>query len=75
MDLSVPRNVDPLICHQPKINLLNLDEINYLLNHRMEKMSETLIKTEEIIVQEIKQQLTIFKRKEHRVQHLLPITA
>lgn len=75
MDLSVPRNVDPTIGHQPKINLLNLDEINYLLNHRMEKMSDTLVKTEEIIVQEIKQQVIIFKKKERYIQHLLPITA
>lgn len=74
MDLSVPRNVEPGLGLLNRINLMNIDEINRLLNHRMEKMSHTLIKTEEIIIEETKQNVRSFKRKELYTQQLLPIT-
>jgi glutamyl-tRNA reductase len=75
MDLSVPRNVEPTVGFQPGIHLMNIDEINDLLHHRMEKMTHTLLKTEEVIVRETKTQVITFKKKERYSQNLLPITA
>lgn len=49
MDLSVPRNVDPLLGRDPRITLLNIDQINRLLNIRRRCMSETVAAAEVMI--------------------------
>ncbi len=75
MDLSVPRNVDPTIGRHPMVNLMNIDQINHMLQIRKQKMAHILIKTEEIIHQETRQHVLLFKQKDRFREALLPITA
>jgi glutamyl-tRNA reductase len=75
MDLSVPRNADPALGLNKNIELMNIDEINDLLNHGLEKMAHTLLQTEEVIVHETKAQVITFKKRERYFQNLALITA
>lgn len=64
IDLSVPRNVDPLLSRHPNITLLNIDQINRRLKIRRKKMNISLTQAEELVTQAISQQITIFQEKE-----------
>jgi len=75
MDLSVPRNVDPVVGKHSEITLLNIDQINRLLKIRKQKMTHVIASTEKMVVSETKQQILIFKQKERYRQGKLPITA
>lgn len=72
IDLCVPRNVDPLIATHPQINLLNIDQINHTLKIRRLGMTETLMRTEQIVFEAARQQTTLFHQRE---QHRLKIVA
>lgn len=71
MDFSVPRNVDPIVGKETGITLMNIDELNYLVNHRVQKMTHTLTKTEEVIIEETKQQVITFTQKERYQERLI----
>lgn len=47
MDLCVPRNIDPKIGQDPRITLLNIDQINRLLKIRYRRMTHLLEQAEE----------------------------
>lgn len=49
MDLSVPRNVDPIIAHDPRVTLLNIDELNQTLLERTRQLEHALHLAEEIV--------------------------
>lgn len=51
IDLSVPRNVDPVIGQNDKITLLNIDQINQLLKDRHLGLMNSLAEAESKIVQ------------------------
>lgn len=74
MDLSVPRNVDPAVGLRPDVTLMNIDEINDLLHYRKENMMHTLIKMEEIVLEEARKHVCTFKEKT-RCYNALHITA
>ncbi len=46
MDLCVPRNVEPKLSQDPRITLLNIDQINRLLKIRHRCMTHTLVEAE-----------------------------
>jgi glutamyl-tRNA reductase len=49
IDLSVPRNVDPQVAMDPRITLLNIDQLNSTLTERRQQMNRFLFKTEALI--------------------------
>ena len=75
IDLSVPRNVDPLLAKHPKITLLNIDQINRMLIFRKQKMYHTLNKAEVHISEAVKQQTHLFIQKQHQRERLLAVSA
>lgn len=63
IDLSVPRNVDPLLNHYPNITLLNIDQINRSLQTRHHTFTQTLLQAEQIIAHAAKTHLHLFYQK------------
>ncbi len=61
-DLSVPRNVDPMLCRHPLITLLNLEEIGELLKTREDTRSKE--QAEENVKLLATRQLEIYHRKQ-----------
>lgn len=69
IDLSVPRNVDPLIARHSKITLLNIDQINRRLKIRRKSLSNSLQEAEHLIAESINIQMKLFTEKEkHRLR-------
>lgn len=64
IDLSVPRNADPLLSRHPNVTLLNIDQINRRLKIRRKKMNTSLSHAEELVTQAIGQQINLFHEKE-----------
>lgn len=64
IDLSVPRNVDPLLSRHTNITLLNIDQINRRLKIRRKSMHLSLHAAEELIIQATNQQIHLFQEKE-----------
>lgn len=75
IDLSVPRNVDPLIARHPKLTLLNIDQINRMLTFRKQKMYHLLAKAEEYILATSRQQTDLFMQKQHYRECLVAVGA
>lgn len=49
MDLSVPRNVDPILAKDPHVTLLNIDQLNRLLQGSQRRLKDALIKADHLI--------------------------
>jgi glutamyl-tRNA reductase len=64
IDLSVPRNVNPELSHQPDTTLLNIDQINSQLSIRNRTMERQLLLAEEKIDEAAMQQMRLFHEKE-----------
>lgn len=64
IDLSFPRNVDPKIAKDPKVTLLNIDQINRMLKFRRRWLNHTLSKASEMISDAAKYQIEIYSHKE-----------
>lgn len=64
IDLSVPRNADPILARHPEITLLNIDQINRRLKIRRERLMHSLNQAEEMISEAIQQQIELFHEKE-----------
>jgi len=65
VDLSVPRNVDPLLGCHPQITLLNIDQINRRLKFSRQSLSAALSVAEEMVVRAIQQQTIVYKKREN----------
>ncbi|MCE5317346.1 MAG: glutamyl-tRNA reductase [Parachlamydia sp.] len=63
IDLSVPRNVHPLLENSENITLLNIDQINRSLQTRHHTFTQTLFQAEQIITHATKTHLQLFYRK------------
>lgn len=63
MDLCVPRNVDPKLALNPRMTLLNIDQINRQLQMRHLSMTATLAEAESRIIDSTKQHAVRFKEK------------
>lgn len=57
MDLCVPRNVDPLLARDPRLTVLNIDQLNRLLKIRHRTMHHTLVQAETMIHEMTHQQV------------------
>lgn len=69
MDLSVPRNVDPQLAFDPRLTLLNIDQLNRILQVRKKKMTETLFQAENMVCCSAKQQVELYQQKQrHRLR-------
>lgn len=66
VDLSFPRNVDPRIAKDPRIVLLNIDQINRMLKFRKAKLSQMLEEASSLIESSAKLYIDLFRAKEHR---------
>lgn len=75
VDLSVPRNVEPMLRNHPSITLLNIDQINQTLKVRRKKITATLNQAENLIQQSSKKQMELFYQKECARRHFLAVGA
>lgn len=64
IDLSVPRNIDPLVDYHPKTCVYNIDSIHQVLSNRKEKVSHHLTQAEELIQATVTLQASNFICKE-----------
>lgn len=63
IDLSVPRNVDPLLAKSPFVTLLNIDQINRMLRLRKGRMNSTLHEAERLIIDHVAKYVSIYQKK------------
>lgn len=70
-DLSVPRNIDPNVAQDPRINLWNIDQLNAMLNSRREKMNHLIQSAELLVATSTENYLSLFRQKELTRQSLL----
>ncbi len=75
LDLSVPRNVEPKLGQDPRITLLNIDQINQLLNIRHHTMAHILAEAEKRIVQATYQHVVRYTEKAQSKIALLAVNA
>jgi glutamyl-tRNA reductase len=66
IDLSVPRNIQPTLAQDPRITLLNIDQINCILKVRRHHMAHLLTQAEQLIAFSAKQHLEIFFREQQK---------
>jgi glutamyl-tRNA reductase len=66
-DLSVPRNVDPLLKRHPKIHLYNIEELSWLIDHKRRISHTEIQQVEACIRHEAEKQLFLFQNKEKKV--------
>ncbi len=65
IDLSVPRNVDPLLGRQKKITLLNIDQLNRVIDRKRRIKAAEIGRLEtHVIADAVKRQVSVFKLKE-----------
>jgi len=69
-DLSVPRNLDPLIDYAPDCIVYNIDRIHQVLNRKQQKISHFIEKGEELILSATQLQNMRFLEKE---QGIIPL--
>ncbi|KAF3361731.1 Glutamyl-tRNA reductase [Chlamydiales bacterium STE3] len=67
VDLSFPRNVDPRIAKDPRIILLNIDQINRMLKFRKAKLSQKLQDASLLIEQSARLYVDLFDAREKRL--------
>lgn len=67
MDLSVPRNVEPKLARDPRVTLLNIDQINRILKVRRQKMAHLLAQAEQIVTKSVHQHADLYQAKIKRI--------
>lgn len=75
IDLSVPRNVDPMLARHPKVTLLNIDQINRRLIIRRKSLSHSIHAAEDLLQKTIGQQMKLFHEKESTRLRICAISA
>lgn len=68
LDLSVPRNVDPKLGLDPRITLLNIDQINRSLKTRYRHMAHVLIQAEEKVIEASQKQAANYLERNSKAQ-------
>lgn len=66
IDLCVPRNVEPQLGRDPRVTLLNIDQINRILRVRKQQMAHVLTQAEQLVTQAAQKQITLFQGKQQR---------
>lgn len=64
IDLCVPRNIEPKLARDPRISLLNIDQINRILRVRKQQMAHILGKAEQVAAISVQRHVALFKEKE-----------
>lgn len=64
IDLSVPRNVDPLVAQNNAVTLYNIDELNRSVTHRERQMRDSVLLAEMLVVTEARRQMQLFEKKQ-----------
>lgn len=75
IDLSVPRNVDPVVARHQKITLLNIDQINRRLKIRRKTLFHSLHVAEQLIAETINSQTKLFHEKEKNRLRICALSA
>jgi glutamyl-tRNA reductase len=75
IDLSVPRNIDPVIARHPQVTLLNIDQINRRLKIRRKTLSNSLQIAEQLVIETIHAQMKLFQEKEKSRLRICAISA
>lgn len=75
IDLSVPRNVEPKLAQDPRVTLLNIDQINRILKVRKHRMTHALVKAEQMVSAAAYQHIELFHAKQQNRLRVLPVTA
>lgn len=75
IDLCVPRNVEPQLSRDPRITLLNIDQINRILRVRKQQMSHTLLQAEQLVAAAAEQHVHLFHAKKHKRRSLQSLSA
>lgn len=63
IDLSVPRNINPLLHQSHNITLLNIDQINHALKTRHTMFTQKLNRADQIILDSTKTHIQLFHQK------------
>jgi len=63
MDLCVPRNVDPKVGCDPRITLLNIDQINRIVKAREHKANTLLSQAEQQVSHSVKVHTDLYQKK------------
>lgn len=66
IDLSLPRNADPKIAKDPRIQLLNIDQINRMLKFRRRWLNESITQAQEEIEKAVERYIALFHEKDKR---------
>lgn len=66
IDLCVPRNVEPRLGRDPRITLLNIDQIDRMLSIRKQRMSHAVAKARELVILATKRNIELFKDREQK---------
>ena len=64
LDLSVPRNVDPKIGQDPRVTLLNIDQIHRTVKYQRRRVQRVMLLAELLIEAETRKLCDIFAAKE-----------
>ncbi len=67
IDLSVPRNVDPCLAKDPRVTLLNIDQINRMLRIRRNKLRSSLDQAELMIFSLVCKHTDLYQQKISKV--------
>lgn len=68
LDLSVPRNVDPLLGREKNITLLNLEQINRTLTLKRQRSNHQFYLAEDLISSAVAKQFQIYAQKQEKRQ-------
>lgn len=71
IDLSVPRNVEPKIGRDPRITLLNIDQIDRMLQIRKQRTLHFVSEAREVVFHAAKTQIELFHEREKRREKFL----
>ncbi len=67
VDLSLPRNADPLIERHPSITLFNIEEINFFIDQKEQGMGKERERMKRQIEQKVLNQIDLYYEKKNRV--------
>lgn len=70
IDLSVPRNVEPKLCSDPRITLLNIDQINLSLRTRKQQISHLLAQAENLVQSATHKHMALLRDKTSKKQQI-----
>jgi glutamyl-tRNA reductase len=63
VDLSVPRNINPALSKHPQINLINIDQLGYVVDKRRRSQIRDVEKCKETIDNEVNKQIHFFEKR------------